>query len=74
VWEDKVIEFNGKVFYVEAKIYNKGSRFGINNGRISKMFIVNTETGKEIYNYDRGLDFDDTPEGLLDHVLKVFNN
>jgi len=39
----------------EAKLYDRGSEFGINDGRISKLLIRN-KAGEWIANYDRGWD------------------
>ena len=54
----------------EAKAYDAGSKFGINNGRVSKLWICNDKDC--IYNYDRGLDFDNAPEGIVDAILAEF--
>ena len=47
----------------EAKVYNVGSVFGINDGRVSKLHIYTLsgkefpfQTGKDIVCYDRGWD------------------
>jgi len=42
------------VVHYQAKVYGKGSAFGIDGGRISKLTL--REKGKIIYNYDRGED------------------
>ncbi len=63
---------------VEAKVYDTPSSYGINSGRVSKLAIFkgnkrdpNINWGKQLcYNYDRGLDFDRAPEGLLNKILK----
>lgn len=63
--------------YVEAKVYDEPSLFGVNNGRVSKLTIGKTATRNHkrpffqqmAYNYDRGLDFDELPPGVLDEVL-----
>jgi hypothetical protein len=52
-------EING--YKYEMKQYDSGSVYGINEGRISKLSI--RKDGKEMYNYDRGLDFDELDEG-----------
>ncbi|MBX2853182.1 MAG: hypothetical protein KTR15_15715 [Phycisphaeraceae bacterium] len=39
------------------KVYDTPSKFGIDNGCISKMEI--RSAGGWLYNYDRGLDFDE---------------
>ncbi len=56
-----------------AKVYDLPSEFGINKGRVSKLSIVKGEkwdASKEVYSYERGLDFDNSPKGLLDKILK----
>lgn len=48
---------------------------GINSGRISKLQIRLWSDGKKgevVYNYDRGLDFDNCPADVLAHILKKF--
>ncbi len=76
MWETKIID--GRC--CKAKIYDYPSRHGINSGRISKLTICIGDTwegmgkGKTIYHFDRGLEFDDTPTGLLDKVLVAFCN
>ena len=39
-----------------VKCYDNGSEYGIGGGRISKLEI--RKDGKILYNYDRGMDFD----------------
>lgn len=63
--------------WVCAKVYNEPSTFGIKNGRVSKLSISKTSERDEnknffnqmCYNYDRGLDFDEAPEGLVDSIV-----
>lgn len=62
---------------VEAKVYDNPSMFGINDGRVSKLAIMKTAVHDPNadyfeqcdYNYDRGLDFDDLPAGVLDNIV-----
>ena len=42
------------VVHYWAKVYDEGSQYGIEGGRISKLTLK--ASGKVIYNYDRGLD------------------
>lgn len=42
------------VVHYWAKVYDTGSQFGINEGRISKLMLK--ANGEIIYNYDRGED------------------
>ena len=63
--------------WVQAKVYNEPSTFGINNGRISKLVVCKTDVrdpnenffNQMDYNYDRGLDFDNLPDGLLSEIV-----
>lgn len=63
--------------WVNAKVYDEPSTFGINNGRVSKCAISKTNDripfedfhAQMDYNYDRGLDFDNLPAGLLDSIV-----
>ncbi len=70
------VEIEGRI--VEAKVYNTGSIFGINEGRVSKLVIMKKDHVRNRhedyfaqldYNYDRGLDFDDLPAGVLDNIV-----
>ena len=68
----KTDKINGYEFF--AKCYEIGSEFGIDEGRISKLSI--RKGGKEIYNFDRGLDFDRLDaEGkkVFAEILKRYN-
>ena len=61
-------------FTWQAMVFPVGSEFGIDGGRVSKLFI---RRGREaVYEYDRGLGVDNTagyPEasGLVQRVLEV---
>ena len=51
--------------WVQAKVFDEPSHYGINEGRVSKLAICKTDTRDSTrnffdqmdYNYDRGLDF-----------------
>jgi len=55
-WIDGTIDS----FRFQAKVYDAGSRFGINDGRVSKLEIWNPDAGGmvkgSIASYDRGWD------------------
>jgi len=54
MWKNGIIEIEGNKVEYFAKIFDEGSIFGINNGRISKLTLeIN---GKMVLNYDRGWD------------------
>jgi len=55
-------------FLWEAKVYDEGSVFGINGGRVSKLHVCKDH--RDVYCYDRGLIFDEAPAGLIDVILK----
>ena len=68
--------------WVQAKVYDNPSMFGINNGRVSKCSISKTNSldptkpffEQMDFNYDRGLDFDTLPEGLLQKIVAELEN
>ena len=44
--------------------------YGVEIGsRVSKLSIYEGPTGSEIYSWDRGLDFDNAPEGLVAEIV-----
>lgn len=63
--------------WVQAKVYDEPSTYGINNGRVSKLAVLKSDTRVRFvnffdqccYNYDRGLDFDEAPPGLVDKIV-----
>ena len=78
-WHEGQTERNGHLFRWEAKVYPEGSAWGINGGRVSKLWIAELPPGevrywREAAYYDRGwctlpstqeaMDFVDE---LLDH-------
>lgn len=54
MWRKGVIRVEGVVVRYEVKVYDVGSKFGINEGRISKLWL--SVDGKMVANYDRGWD------------------
>ena len=72
-WVTAII--NGR--WVQAKVYDEPSRFGINNGRVSKCVIGKTSTRDQNknfldqmdYAYDRGLDFNNLSADDLNSII-----
>ena len=67
-WIDGTID----CFRFQAKVYDVGSKFGINNGRVSKLSVWEPATSVDIFNYDRGWDkkpANDEQETLLQELL-----
>ena len=62
MWESGSFEINGVKYKYEAKVYDVSSKYGINNGRISKLKVVNDigpnswTWDNTVINYDRGWD------------------
>jgi len=63
--------------WVEAKVYDQPSMFGVNGGRVSKIAISKTDKRDKrrhfldqiAYHYDRGLDFCKCPQRIVDKVI-----
>lgn len=63
-----------KGYYVEIKHYEESSEFGINGGRISKLYISSNK--KAVCNYDRGWDIrpeTDDAQAVYEEILKKYN-
>lgn len=76
MWKDGNIEINGETYRWDAKVFEKGSKFGIADGVISKLSIRNSKN-VEVCLYDRG--WIREPETLSDllayrEVLKLFTS
>ena len=55
MWEYGTIEVENQVVGYGMKVFEEPSEFGINNGRISKLTLVDNNN-EIIANYDRGWD------------------
>lgn len=72
-WITAIIEDH----WVQAKVYDEPSTYGVNNGRVSKIAISKTSSRNPnanffdqlCYNYDRGLDFDNAPPQLVNKII-----
>ena len=63
-------------FYFQAKVYDTGSVFGINNGRVSKL-IIRDKQNNQIIAYERGWDREpanDKQRELLQALLDFLEN
>ena len=54
MWKEGSIRVNGEGFHYWMKQYDKGSEWGIDGGRISKLMLK--RNGCIVCNYDRGWD------------------
>jgi len=70
----------GTGYKFQAKVYNEGSKFGINKGRVSKLCVRKVgPKGRttEIITYDRGWDIrpnDEEAQQLLRKILECLEN
>lgn len=73
VWIVGSVVCNGKQYSVSGKVYLEGSKFGIDKGPISKLWIKDMEKSKVIVNYDRGWDVKPTDENkdLYEAIKKL---
>lgn len=60
MWSNgRILNLNTRIDYEYwCKHFDEPSQFGIDGGKISKLTIRRVKDDKELYHYDRGLDFD----------------
>jgi len=56
-------------YKVQARVFEKPSKFGVFGGRVSKM-AVQDRKGMVVYNYDRGLDFSKISLFMLRDIVR----
>lgn len=74
MWKEGVIGINGTPYHYWIKVYEEGSVFGIEGGRISKLMIKRKD--EIVCNYDRGWDMepkDEDTQTALAILLKSEN-
>lgn len=71
-WETLTISGLNSFFICEAKVFSVGSTYGINNGRISKLYIKEW-CGLCCANYDRGY-WDVEPAGVYKNMVDFVVN
>lgn len=69
MWIDGTVGY----YDFEAKVFDEPSRFGINNGRISKLFIYD-KNGNLCCEYDRGWIEEPLDDEVKEAVLKILDN
>jgi sporulation protein YlmC with PRC-barrel domain len=77
MWHEGIIASpaTNTIYKYWAKVYDEGSEFGINQGRISKLEIRKTDTNECVFNYDRGEDIPPANEevaAVLDIILTKY--
>lgn len=74
-WKVGYIRLGSYAFDFEAKVFEEGSQFGINEGRVSKLCISEQNENVCLVSYDRGWDLepqDRLSEILLSIILREF--
>lgn len=74
MWREGTIIINNNGYCYWVKHFDKGSQFGIDGGRISKLMIK--RNGEIVCNYDRGCDIkpvDEDTEFALAILVKDYN-
>lgn len=66
-WETFDIVTDDEIYNCEAKVYSEGSEYGINNGRVSKLYVKEW-CGFCVANYDRGY-WDVEPQGISKTIV-----
>ena len=70
MWKEGSLKVNGSIFHYWIKVYDTGSQYGIEGGRISKLMLK--RDGKTVCNYDRGWDVYPTdPDTQLAYEILV---
>ena len=54
LWKEGVLRVYDGIYHYWAKVYDEGSKYGIDEGRVSKLMIK--RKGEIVCNYDRGWD------------------
>ena len=74
LWHEGDLQVGKTSYHYWAKVYDEGSEWGINEGRISKLMIK--QDSKIVCNYDRGWDVeptDATTQLALEILLHEYN-
>ncbi len=74
MWSEGSIKAGNSIFHYWVKHYDEPSEYGIDEGRVSKLMLK--RNGEIVYNYDRGLDIEQTDEDTkyaLEILLMEYN-
>lgn len=73
VWITGYVGCGDKIYDVSAKVFIVGSKFGIDNGQVSKLWIKERNADKPMCSYDRGWDIKPKREDKAnyDAILKL---
>ena len=68
MWKEGSLKIHDSIFHYWMKVYEEGSQFGIDGGRISKLTIRKLDESRDLVNYDRDWDVEPT----TDEVREVY--
>ena len=74
MWKEGSLKIKEDIFHYWVKVYDAGSQFGIDGGRISKLMLK--RDGEIVANYDRGWDIkpkDDNTKTAFAILLQEYN-
>ena len=74
LWHEGALKVYGSSYRYWAKVYDEGSEYGIDGGRVSKLMIK--RDGESVVNYDRGWDVEPTDEHTqlaMEIILHEYN-
>ena len=54
MWKEGSLKVYNSIFHYWMKVYETGSEWGIDGGKVSKLMLK--RSGEVVYNYDRGED------------------
>lgn len=54
MWQQSFVDFEDQCYPWEAKVYDRPSVWGLDSGRVSKLYIYDPFTHKLIFCFDRG--------------------
>lgn len=60
----------------QAKVYDRVSEYGIDGGRVSKLWVMHSASGKVAATYDRGWDIEPScksDKAVTDLIIKAIN-
>lgn len=60
------------VYRLQALKFTEPSENGINGGHVSKLFVF--RDGEQVFNFDRGLEYDRLPAVILNAILQRLGN
>ena len=74
LWKEGVLRVMGSNYHYWAKVYDTGSEWGIDGGRVSKLMLK--RDGEIVCNYDRGWDIQPSDPGTqlaMEILLHEYN-